>query len=114
MMSLAYYHRIDPAHPAAFSRLIIAQVLRGDLGFDGVVMSDDLANAQQVARWSPGVRAVRFVAAGGDLVLAVDPRTLPAMYAAVLHRAQQDPGFRTLVKASALRVLRLKQARGLL
>jgi beta-N-acetylhexosaminidase len=114
MMSLAYYHRIDPKRPAAFSPLIIGRVLRGDLGFDGVVISDDLGNARQVARWPAGARAVKFIAAGGDLVLTVDPRTLPTMYAAVLGRAKQDPAFRTLVKAAALRVLQLKQARGLL
>ena len=114
MTSLAYYRRIDRANPAAFSPKIIGTILRGDLGFSGVVVSDDLAHAQQVARWSPGARAVKFIAAGGDLVLTVDPKPLPAMYAAVLKKAQQDPAFRALVKASALRVLELKQQQGLL
>src|SRR5690349_5910192 len=86
MMSLAYYQLIDAKNPAAFSARIIRKVLRGDLGFHGVVISDDLANAQQVARWTPGMRAVKFLAAGGDLVLTVNPKTLPAMYAAVLRR----------------------------
>ena len=114
MISLAFYQRIDAKHPAAFSARIIRKVLRGDLGFDGVVVSDDLANAQQVARWTPGARAVKFLAAGGDLVLTVNPETLPAMYTAVLRRAKQDAGFRARVQASALRILQLKQEQGLL
>jgi len=114
MMSLAYYQRIDARNPAAFSARIIRTILRGDLGFDGVVVSDDLAHAQQVARWTPGARAVRFIAAGGDLVLTVDPKTLPAMYTAVLRRAEQDADFRARVQASARRILELKQEQGLL
>lgn len=114
MISSAYYSRIDPAHPAVFSGTVIAGMVRGDLGFQGVVVSDDLGNARQVAAWSPGDRAVQFIAAGGDLVLTVNPATLPAMYDAVLARAQSNDGFRARVLQSALRVLRLKQSRGLL
>ena len=114
MVSLAYYHRIDPDTPAVFSKVVIGTILRGDLAFGGVVVSDDLGDARQVAHWPAGARAVRFVAAGGDLVLTVDPQTLPAMYDAVLHKARNDPAFRDLVVAAALRVLRLKQERGLL
>ena len=114
MMSTAYYSRIDPGRPAAFSPIVIGQMLRGDLGFDGVVISDDLGGARQVAAWSPGQRALRFIDAGGDLVLTVDPLVVPAMYRAVLARAQTDAAFRARVDASATRVLRVKQAQGLL
>lgn len=114
MMSTAYYPRIDPAQPAAFSSIIIGQLVRGDLGFTGVVISDDLSNARQVAAWAPGDRAVQFLSAGGDLVLTVDPGQLPAMYDAVLARARSDAIFRARVQQAALRVLDVKQARGLL
>jgi beta-N-acetylhexosaminidase len=114
MMSTAYYTRMDRRNPAAFSRFIIGQVLRGDLGFRGVVISDDLASARQVSRWSYGQRAVKFVRAGGNVVLTVDPTTLPAMYRAVLGAAHSRKSFRHKVDRSALRILRLKEARGLL
>jgi beta-N-acetylhexosaminidase len=114
MMSTAYYRHLDPDNPAAFSRFVIETMLRGDLGFRGVVVSDDLANAQQVARWSYGQRALKFIAAGGDLVLAVDPAALPAMFHAVLHRARHDRSFRAKVRAAALHVLQAKQPLGLL
>jgi beta-N-acetylhexosaminidase len=114
MMSTAYYSHLDKAHPAAFSRFVIGTVLRGDLGFKGAVISDDLAKARQVSRWSLGGRAVRFVRAGGDVVLTVRPGALPAMYDAVLARARTNAGFHTLVDRAALRVLRTKEAHHLL
>jgi beta-N-acetylhexosaminidase len=114
MISTAYYSHLDPKHPAAFSPFIVQRMLRHDLGFGGVVVSDDLGTARQVSPWPYGARAVQFLRAGGDLVLTVDPRTTPAMYAAVLHRARADRHFRARVHRSALRVLELKQDLGLL
>lgn len=114
MMSTAIYARIDPDHPAAFSRTIVTGMLRGDLGFTGVIISDDIGAAKQVSGLSPGGRAVAFVAAGGDLVLTVDATQAGEMTGALLAKAQADPAFRKLVDAAALRVLRAKAARGLL
>lgn len=112
MTSSATYSRIDPAHPACFSRIVISGLLRQTLGFDGVVISDDLSNARQVARWSPGSRAVQFIAAGGDIVLTVNPDVAPAMVRALIARARRDGAFRRRVDAAALRVLRLKDTAG--
>jgi beta-N-acetylhexosaminidase len=114
MMSTAYYSHLDPDHPAAFSPFVVGTMLRGDLGFKGVVISDDLARAAQVASFSPAGRALRFIGAGGDIVLTVDHDPLPAMYAAVLARAQDSKAFRAKVNAAALRVLTAKQHRHLL
>lgn len=114
MMATAYYDRIDPSRPAAFSRAVVTGMLRGDLGFRGVVISDDLGSAAQVANYSPGDRAVDFVAAGGDIVLTVKASQIPQMAAAVLATARADATFRAQVDAAALRVLTAKQAQGLL
>jgi beta-glucosidase-like glycosyl hydrolase len=114
MMSTAIYSRIDPANPAAFSPTVLNGMVRGDLGFTGVVISDDLGNARQVSGVAPGDRAVRFLGAGGDIVLTVNPATLPAMYDALLARARADAGFRARVSQSAQRVLLAKQRLGLL
>lgn len=113
MMSTAYYSRIDPAHPAAFSPTIIGGMVRGDLGFKGLVISDDLGNAKQVQAWSPGRRATQFINAGGDMILTVNPATIPSMVGAVVAGAEWSPTFRAKVDAAALRVLQIKQARGL-
>lgn len=114
MMSTANYVRIDPAHPAAFSRTIVTGMLRGDLGFRGVVISDDLGYAAQVSAYSPAARALEFIAAGGDVVLTVNAAQIPQMTAAMLAAAKADRGFRAQVDAAALRVLTAKQARRLL
>ena len=114
MVSLAVYSRIDAARPAVFSPTVISGMIRGDLGFTGVVMSDDLGNARQVAAWSPGTRATSFISAGGDIVLTVNPAVLPAMVAAVSARTASDPAFRAKVNAAAYRVLLEKATDGLL
>lgn len=113
MMSTATYARIDPGHPAAFSVIVLRDMLRSDLGFDGVVISDDLGNARQVAAYAPGDRATRFVGSGGDIVLTVNPAVLPAMFSALVARARSDAAFRARVDESALRVLAAKQRLGL-
>jgi len=114
MMSTAYYSRIDPRNPAAFSPSIINTILRGDLHFKGVVISDDIGAARQVAAWSPANRALVFLAAGGDMILTVDPRVLPIMYDTVVAYAKANPTFRAIVDQAALKVLQAKQARGLI
>lgn len=114
MMSSAIYSRIDGSQPAVFSPTVVSGLLRTNLGFRGVVMSDDLGNAKAVAAWSAGERAVRFISAGGDEVLTVNAATIPAMVSAVTSRAATDSAFRTKVAASVMRVLTAKAAEGLL
>ena len=114
MMSTAVYSRIAPGVPAAFSRTIITGMLRGDLGFRGVVITDDIGAAAQVRGYAPGTRAVDFIAAGGTIALTVDPSTVPAMTSALLAKARSSSSFRAKVDAAALLVLQAKAARGLL
>lgn len=114
MVSTAIYTKIDPANPAAFSRTIITGMLRGDLGFKGVVITDDVGSAKQVSGYPVGARAVDVISAGGDMVLTVDATQAGTMTQAVLAKAQSSPAFKALVDAAALRVLQAKQARGLL
>ena len=113
MMSTAYYSKIDPANPAAFSPTIVTGMVRGDLGFNGVIISDSLG-ATQVASWAPADRAINFFNAGGDMALTNDPTLLPAMANAVLSKANSDSTFKAKVDTSAMRVLIAKQNRGLL
>ncbi len=115
MVSSAIYDRIDGTQPAAFSPAVIG-LLRGTagagLGFGGVVVSDDLGAAAAVAAVPPAERATRFVAAGGDLVLTVDPATAAPMLDGLVARAQRDAAFAGTLRAAAGRVLALKAARG--
>ncbi|MFE9450299.1 glycoside hydrolase family 3 N-terminal domain-containing protein [Streptomyces sp. NPDC006739] len=114
MISSATYTKIDPRHLAAFSPTVVDQLLRGRFGFRGVVISDDLGNAVAVRSFSPGQRAVNFVAAGGDMILTVRPSTVPAMAQALQTRMRQDASFRAKVDAAVRRILDAKRNAGLL
>ena len=108
MVSNAYYDRIDPARPAPFSPVVMRSMLRSDAGFTGIIVSDDLCNAAQLAPWTVGQRAGNFIAAGGTVVLCANTADVPAMYGEVLRRATAEPAFRKAVDAAALTVLRVK------
>ncbi|HEY0814435.1 MAG TPA: glycoside hydrolase family 3 N-terminal domain-containing protein [Pseudonocardia sp.] len=114
MVSSAIYTQIDPTQLAAFSRPVITDLLRTRMGFNGVVISDDLGKAVAVAAVPVADRAVRFVAAGGDIVLTASPDTAPAMLEGLVAKATADPDFAATVRAAARRVLTAKQALHLL
>lgn len=113
MIALATYTRIDAGHLAAFSSTVINGILRGTLGFHGVVVSDSLT-ATAVSSMTPGDRAVDFLLAGGDLVVARSASLVVQMVAAVTARASSDPSFAAVVAKAALLVLQAKLASGLL
>lgn len=108
MIATASYELIDPGVPAAFSPVVIEDMLRGDLGFEGVVISDDLGAARQVEHLPPGERALGFLTAGGDVVINGNQAIHAEMVSAVLERAEQDPDFAQEVVTKATRVLELK------
>lgn len=110
MVSTAIYQNIDPASPAVFSSTVVG-LLRNTVGFDGVIMSDDLSAAVAATQWAPADRAIMAISAGVDVVLvSADPTVYPAMYDAVLAKAQSDPAFAKLVDAAAARVVAAKSA----
>ncbi|WP_172191608.1 glycoside hydrolase family 3 protein [Actinomyces faecalis] len=112
MVSSAFYSLIDPEAPAVFSPTVVTELLRGEMGFTGVVVTDDVAAAVQVQAWSPAQRAVLAVRAGCDIVLAsADSSVAPAMLDALIAEAQADPAFAEQVAAAARRVLTLKAQR---
>ncbi|MGN6502768.1 MAG: glycoside hydrolase family 3 N-terminal domain-containing protein [Pseudolysinimonas sp.] len=109
MVSTADYALLDPGVPAAFSPAIVDGLLRHDLGFDGVVITDDVSGATQVQAWSPADRAILSIEAGDDLVLVSRyPEQAAEMMDAVVAKALTDPAFAARVDESARRVLALK------
>jgi len=113
MVSLATYTKIDPDNIAAFSSKIMSDLLRGDLGFRGVIMSDSLT-ATAVAALPAATRAFRFLEAGGDLIVLTPLSTTNTMARAVLTRTAADAAFKARVDDAALRVLEAKDLAGLL
>ena len=112
MVSSATYRKIDEDHRAAFSPMIMEEMLRKDLRFSGVVISDDLAAAAM--RILPAdERARRFIRAGGDLMIIGDARLATRMADAIKDEASDDGAFAERVSESAARVVAMKERRGL-
>jgi beta-N-acetylhexosaminidase len=112
MVSSAFYAKIDDDHRAAFSAVVMGEMLREDLGYSGVVISDDLA-AAAMRTLSPGERAIRFVRAGGDLLIIGESTLATTMANALKDEASDDPDFAKQVTKSAARVVAMKDRRGL-
>ena len=111
MVSSATYFLIDPSAPAVFSSTIVTDMLRREMGFSGVVITDDVSAAVQVQDVSAGDRAVRAIRAGCDIVLAsADPTVAADMVKALIATARSDPAFAARVDESATRVLNLKKS----
>lgn len=67
MTAHVVYAAVDPENPATMSGPVIEDVIRGEIGFDGVLISDDLA--MEALSGKMGARAAAALDAGCDLVL---------------------------------------------
>ncbi|GAB2535907.1 glycoside hydrolase family 3 protein [Brachybacterium huguangmaarense] len=114
MVSSGIYPRLDPDAPAMFSGAVVTDLLRGALGFTGLVMTDDVGAAAAVRDVPVGQRATRFLDAGGDLVLTANPALAGELVDALVEHAATDPEREARVRESAERVLRLKERAHLL
>jgi beta-N-acetylhexosaminidase len=100
MVSNATYPAFDADRPAVFSRRVVTGVLRGELGFAGVTITDTLA-APGITGPTASLRATR---AGIDLLLYVDERSSARGYRSVLAAARAGRLSRAAILASAARI----------
>lgn len=114
MMSSAIYPRIEPEVPAMFSAAAVQDLLRGSLGFEGLVVTDDIGAAKAVQGVPVAERATRLLAAGGDAVLTADPSLTAQLVDAIEEWAAASPEQEQRVRESAGRMLALKEQLGLL
>ncbi len=112
MVSSAIYQQIDPDNPAVFSSTIVTGMLREQLGYQGVIISDDLGSAVALESYEVAERGTLFLRAGGDLALDVDPSTVNDMVRNTLDAAQSDEEFAAQITDKAARVLALKEQAG--
>jgi beta-N-acetylhexosaminidase len=97
--------QLDPGMPATFSHPVLTGLLRDQLGFDGVAVTDAL-NMAPAQRWPPGEAAVRALLAGADLLLM--PPNLAAAYDGLLAALDDGTLPRERLREAATRVLALK------
>ena len=109
MVGHARYPALDRNHIASQSRAVVEQLLRGQLGFRGVVITDSMEARASLATGSVAVASERAVRAGSDIVLLTGRGSYAPVYAHLLAVARVSPGFRARVRESAARVLALKQ-----
>ncbi|GAB4530195.1 MAG: glycoside hydrolase family 3 protein [Roseibium sp.] len=99
--------------PISLSHQALTEVLRGDLGYSGVIISDDLQMDAIRRNFSLEEAVVRTVAAGTDILLfANDKRPdpeIPEKVAAILRKAvETNPGLEEKIDAAYGRILALK------
>jgi beta-N-acetylhexosaminidase len=112
MLSTAIYPALDQANAAAWSPLIVQNLLRGRLAYRGVTITDDLASAGVRSAMRPARAAVAAVASGADLVLFARPgsdRYSRDAYNQLLAAACSGRLSRGLLEASYRRVERVTQ-----
>ena len=108
------YRGVDGGLPASLSNEITSGWLRGELGFTGVVITDDFATMRGVTEdGTAEARAVAAIEAGADLVLFVSYNEVEQIVASIIERATADSSFSARVDASLDRLLRFKAALGL-
>jgi beta-N-acetylhexosaminidase len=111
MTAHVVFAAIDPSRPATLSEQVITGVLRGKLGYRGVILSDDLDMQAIVGHVGADAAAVAAVRAGCDaLLLCKSEEHQAAAEAALIREAERDAAFRARVSEAAHRVRALKQA----
>lgn len=99
MTAHVIYDAIDPNNPATLSPIVVEQVIRGEIGFDGLLMSDDLS--MKALSGSFADRTAAALAAGCDLVLHCNGDMTEMSAVAGAARPLDDVGFRRFTAAVA-------------
>ena len=84
VVSSAAFSAYDPVTPASLTPAITTGLLRGELGYQGVAISDDLAGAAAATAGSVADAAVEALRAGIDMVQISEPADAEEAYRAVL------------------------------
>ncbi|MHB1314025.1 MAG: glycoside hydrolase family 3 protein [Christensenellales bacterium] len=107
---LSYPH-VDSKYITSVSPTVITKILREELGFDGVVFSDDLRMQGLRSKYSVGEGAVLHILAGGDVVLIGKYYNLQSEVLESLYKAVQDGRItRARLEQSVYRILKMKLA----
>ena len=110
LVSHTIVEAFDSALPASLSPAV-HQYLRADMGYDGVILTDDLVMQAITDQYGAGEAAVLAVLAGNDLLCSTD---YPTQYQAVLDAVYAGRIDFDTLNAAVTRVLRMKINLGLL
>ena len=108
MTAHVVYPALDPERPATLSHAICTDLLRGELGFAGVLFSDDLE--MKALTMPPAESAVAAVLAGCDVLLVCSRADLAAeAHAALVYEAGRSAAFRARCEEAAARALAMRR-----
>lgn len=110
MVSHTFINAIDPMLPATLSPTV-HDYLRNKMGFDGVIVTDDLVMQAITDLYGAGESAIMAVLAGNDLLISTD---YEVQYPAVLNAVKDGTIPESIVHAAARRVLQWKIDMGML
>jgi beta-N-acetylhexosaminidase len=110
------FPNIDPTWPSSLSSVFVGQVLRRELGYDGLIMTDDMGGMVAITgNYTPGGAAVQAIVAGNDMAMVVGDAAREAQSVAALKGAVATGEIpHEQLDASVRRVLRAKLRAGIL
>jgi len=108
MVGHARYPALDRSRIASQSRPILQGLLRDELGFRGVVVTDSLEAQASLATGSITKVSERALRAGADLLLLAGRDSYRPVYEHLLGAARRSPELRVRVREAAARVLALR------
>ena len=110
MTAHVLYPALDSDLPATLSEPIVTGLLRHQLGYDGVVFSDDMEMKAVSDRYPPGEAALLAVRAGVDVLLFChDLEKAIQIFEHLCEEAEKDPAVRAQVESSNQRIGALKR-----
>lgn len=100
----------DSGVPATFSSRILDKLLRDELGFAGVLFSDDLEMGAIASRWSPDFAVSQAVRAGCDaLLICRDTKRADQALVTLVQMAQRDELLHRKIQRACSRFLRMRR-----
>jgi beta-N-acetylhexosaminidase len=113
VLSLALYAAHDPITPGALTPAVATGLLRDELGFEGVAITDDLSSGAVKATYRVPDAAVAALAAGADLIQVSRPEDQGRVREAIVAAAESGELDPARLAEAAERVLELKRSLGL-
>ncbi len=111
MVSTASYPTLGAKKQAAFSPTIVKSLLRGQLGFDGVVITDDLESPAVTGTLPPVVAARSALEAGDDLLLyATSTKASSDVFGDLVKAVKSGQLDRSVVQSAYDRITSLKES----
>ena len=98
--------------PATLSSIMMTDILRGELGFDGVIVSDSFVMGAITESYEPADAAVCYIQAGGDIILMTPD--LPAAHQGIMDAVNAGTIAESRIDESLKRILKAKDQAGLL